>query len=78
MKLFASDEESGDDFGYSVSLNGDAAIISAIGDDDNKGSAYVFIHSGTTWTQQAKLVASDGAVGDYFGNLTSPNKPFHN
>ena len=32
-------------------------------DDDNgySGSAYVFTRTGTTWTQQAKLTASDGA-----------------
>jgi hypothetical protein len=73
MKLFASDEEAGDNFGYSVSLNGDTAIISAIGDDNYKGSAYVFTRLGTIWTQQAKLIASDGAPMDYFGKSVSIN-----
>ncbi|MGI9255302.1 MAG: FG-GAP repeat protein, partial [Salinispira sp.] len=31
------------------------------------GSAYIFTRSGSTWTQQAKLLASDGDGGDYFG-----------
>ena len=36
--------------------------------DDGRGSAYVFIRDGTTWSQQAKLTASDGATSDYFGS----------
>jgi hypothetical protein len=31
------------------------------------GSAYVFKRDGQTWTQQAHLIASDGAAGDAFG-----------
>jgi hypothetical protein len=53
-----------------ASLSGDTALIGAIGDDDNgneSGSVYVFTRTGSTWTQQQKLVASDGAAGDYFG-----------
>ena len=40
-------------------------------DDDNgsdSGSAYVFTRTGTTWTEQAKLTASDGAADDQFGS----------
>jgi len=69
-KLLASDGAAIDYFGYSVSLSGDTALIGADGDDDNgvdSGSAYVFTRTGTTWTQQAKLLASDGAVYDSFG-----------
>ena len=35
------------------------------------GAAYVFVQSGTTWTQQAELTASDGAAGDQFGGSVS-------
>jgi len=69
-KFFASDGAESDNFGYSVSLSGNTALIGAHGDDDNgtgSGSAYVFTRTGTTWTQQAKLLASDGAAGDIFG-----------
>ncbi len=66
-KLLASDGASGDNFGTSVSISGDYAIISALGDDSSKGSAYIFKRSGTTWTQQAKLTAFDGLAGDNFG-----------
>jgi hypothetical protein len=58
--------------GWAVSLDGDTAFIGATYDDDkgvNSGSAYVFTRSGTTWTQQAKLTASDGSAGDEFGAL---------
>ena len=51
-------------------FDGDTALIGAHLDDDNgddSGSAYVFTRTGTTWTQQAKLLASDGAADDYFG-----------
>ena len=32
-----------------------------------QGSAYVFVRSGTSWSQQAELTASDGAAFDNFG-----------
>jgi hypothetical protein len=70
-KLKALDGAAGDCFGGSVSLSGDTALIGADGDDSSKGSAYVFIRTGTSWTQQAKLLASDGATDDGFGSSAS-------
>ena len=73
-KLLASDGAAEDYFGFSVSLDGNTALIGAVWDDDNgyrSGSAYVFTRSGTTWTQQSKLLASDGAAEDYFGYSVS-------
>jgi hypothetical protein len=67
QKLLASDGQTGDFFGVWVDVEGDTALIGAAGDDGVKGSAYVFTRSGNTWTQQAKLTASDGAAGDNFG-----------
>jgi hypothetical protein len=46
----------------SVSADGNTAIIGAPGDDGSKGAAWIYVRSGTSWTQQAKLVGS-GAVG---------------
>jgi len=66
--LTASDGAEGDVFGTSVALSGDTALVGAAGDDAYRGSAYVFTHSGMTWSQQQKLFASDGAVDDQFGN----------
>jgi len=69
--LTASDGAAGDWFGSSVALSGDTALVGATGDNvganSNQGSAYVFTRSGTTWAQQGKLTASDGATSDYFG-----------
>lgn len=73
-KLSASDGVSGAWFGYSVSISGDMALIGASGDDDKgffAGSAYVFSRNGSAWTQQAKLIATDGVSGDLFGSSVS-------
>jgi hypothetical protein len=69
-KLLGSDSLPGDSFGYDVSLNGDTALVGAANDDDNgdySGTAFVFTRTGTTWTEQAKLLASDGTKWDWFG-----------
>ena len=70
-KLTASDGAATDSFGNSVALSGDTALVGALGGDvgafADQGSAYVFVRSGATWTQQQKLVASDGAYSDQFG-----------
>ncbi|WP_437586790.1 Kelch repeat-containing protein [Sorangium sp. So ce1000] len=71
QKLIASDGAVGDDFGISVALSGDTALVGAYNDDvganANQGSAYVFTRTSGVWTQQQKLIASDGAVNDRFG-----------
>ena len=60
QELILSDGAAGDEFGFSVSLNGDTAIIGATGKYDPQAAAYVFIRSGTEWTQQAELTPSEG------------------
>ncbi|HHE37467.1 MAG TPA: T9SS type A sorting domain-containing protein [Candidatus Cloacimonetes bacterium] len=75
-KLTASDGAAHDDFGFSVSINGDYAVIGAHGDDDNgsvSGSAYIFKRNGSSWIEQDKLTASDGAAHDVFGFSVSIN-----
>ena len=74
FKLTASDNAAGDNFGFSISISGDYAVVGALLDDDNgsgSGSAYVFKRTGTTWTQEAKILPSDGAADDQFGNSVS-------
>jgi hypothetical protein len=66
-KLTASDGAPGDYFGYEVALSGDAALVGAIADDENGGSAYVFEKVAGAWAEVGKLTASDGAAGDGFG-----------
>ena len=79
-KIVASDRAVGDQFGWSVSISGDYAIVGSVYEDhdvtggnvlSNAGSAYVFKRSGTTWTQETKIVASDRAGSDYFGASVS-------
>jgi sugar lactone lactonase YvrE len=57
QELTASDGAAGDQFGYSVSVSGDTAVIG----DWIKAAAYVFVRSGGVWGQQQELTASDGA-----------------
>ena len=71
-KLTASDGVTSDQFGFSVSISGNKAIIGAQLDDNgndlNSGSAYIFELINGTWVQQAKLTASDGTYDDRFGH----------
>ena len=54
-------------FGRSVALSddGDMALIGAPGDAGYKGAAWVFTRAGTSWSEQAKLTAGEGGVGDF-------------
>ena len=78
-KLTADDGAANDNFGGSVSIDGDTIVIGARGDDDKaalSGSAYVFTRDvagdlASDWTQVAKLNASDGAQEDYLGESLS-------
>jgi len=68
--LLPSDNSPGDNFGATVSISDDYAIVGANDDDDNgkdTGSAYIFKRDGNTWIEQMKLLASDGTNNDYFG-----------
>jgi len=85
--LKASNTEAGDDFGRAVSLNGDGNTLAVgataednsatgIGGADANGAAesgavYVFTRSGSTWTQQEYLKASNTEAGDDFGRAIS-------
>jgi hypothetical protein len=69
-KLISDDAEANDFFGVSVDIDGDTLLVGANGDDDYgsaSGAAYVFVRSGSTWIQQAKLTPADGAIDDEFG-----------
>jgi hypothetical protein len=69
-KRTASDAVAHAFFGWSVAISGETIVVGAHQDDDTargSGSAYVFVRSGSTWMEQTKLTASDGAARDYFG-----------
>ncbi len=71
-KLTAGDAAANDGFGRSVAISGNTVVVGAGGDEDaglqQSGSAYVFQRSGTAWSEQAKLTASDAAAEDFFGS----------
>jgi hypothetical protein len=75
-KLLDVDGAAGDYFGEAVALSGDLALIGASGDhlvcaSDRScysGSAYLFQRQEDgAWVQAARLEATDGAAGDWFG-----------
>lgn len=76
-KLTAVDGSADDEFGHSVSINGDIALVGAPADDDGgsaSGSAYVFYRNNggaDSWGQQQKIVASGADPGDRFGTSVS-------
>jgi lipopolysaccharide export system protein LptA len=73
--LIASDKAIGDQFGNSVSISGNVAIVGAnLGDSGgytDAGKAYIFRYNGTSWIQEAILIASDKAANDNFGTSVS-------
>jgi len=70
QKLLTADGSAGDQFGWAVAITDGCAIVGAPNDDDqglSSGSVYVFESDGSTWTEAGKLLPSDGATQDYFG-----------
>jgi len=79
----ASNTQEIDYFGLSVAISGDTIAVGAYGEDSaatgingdqtnngeqNSGAVYVFVRSGTTWSQQAYIKASNTQEIDYFGS----------
>ena len=84
--LKASNSGAGDQFGFSVALDNDTLVVGAISERSNatgvdgnqadnsangSGAAYVFTRSGSTWSQQAYLKASNTGLGDQFGEVVA-------
>ena len=57
-----------DHFGGSVAISGDTVVVGAPGDDSFRGAAYVFVRTGSVWTQQEYIKASNVDRGDRFGS----------
>ena len=68
-KLTAAHGVADPEFGYSVAISASAVVVGAPSDANltDPGAAYVFVRSGTGWSRQAKLAASDPSAGDDFG-----------
>ena len=84
--LKASNAGMDDNFGISVAISGDTVVIGASREDSdaagvngdggndnasNSGAVYVFVRSGTSWTQQAYVKASNAGMSDLFGASVS-------
>ena len=70
LQPFSFDKESGDNFGHSVAISGDTAIVGAPGESTgggNAGAAYIYKYNGSIWLQTQKIQASDKRIGDFFG-----------
>lgn len=78
-KLTAFDGTAGDNFGISVSISGDAAIVGASFADPNshpdQGAAYTFQRARGTWSEKNKLVNPQGLANDQMGMSVSINGP---
>ncbi len=87
--LKASNTNNGDLFGSQVALDGDTAVIGAVGEASNSsgvngsqtnnaapeaGAVYVFTRTGTAWSQQAYLKASNADASDLFGSSLGINQ----
>jgi len=70
-RLLASAPEAFSNFGNSLAITGNALIAGAanadVGGLRDTGAAYVFVRTGTAWSEQAKLTAADRAAEDNFG-----------
>jgi hypothetical protein len=63
------------EFGWSVAISGNTAVVGARNHDPdmgkgplaNAGAAFIFVRSGDTWIQEAKLIPKDAQAGDTFG-----------
>ena len=74
-KLVASDGGAGDQFGRTVSIDGEFAVVGAWQNNNERGASagavYVYRFNGAAWIQSAKLLAPDGQLGDRFGSAVA-------
>jgi hypothetical protein len=85
VKAVASDRSPNAEFGNSVSISGDFAIIGAFVEEEDEmgsntmtyaGAAYIFRRVNGNWIQEQKLVASDRSENDRFGSAVSISGEF--
>jgi len=72
QKIQAADPQLNGNFGVAVKIDNNTIVAGAhrtdVAGKVEQGAAYVFIRNGNTWTQQAKLIAPDGAASAFFGS----------
>eukprot|EP00970_Alexandrium_tamarense_P012660 scaffold3033_cov145-Alexandrium_tamarense.AAC.1 len=73
QKIVASDGAADDFFGKAVAMSGTGHLVVGVPYDDDMGSysgavyLYTLNSTSNTWGDEQKIVASDGAAGDWFG-----------
>ena len=75
QRLTSSDGLGNDNFGRAVGISGNSIIVTAythqVGANVSQGAAYVFVRSGTVWSEQARILAEDGDARNTFGIAAS-------
>lgn len=75
QKITATDAASLQSYGYSLDLEGDTLVAGSRWNNHdgltNAGAVYVYTRSGTVWTEQQKITASDAENYDTFGFAVS-------
>ena len=71
QKLEAADGAAGDQFGFSIAIDGDDVLVGASAADNganaHQGAAYFFAHDGNAFAESQKVVRTGGAAFDQFG-----------
>ncbi len=67
QKLAAAGAVPLDQAGFGVAIDGDVALVGALGFQSNRGAVYAFRYNGSTWVEEQQLLASDGESPDSFG-----------
>ncbi len=57
-----------DNFGWSIDLYENIAVIGSPGYLSNKGAVFVYVYDGTSWNYSTTIQADDLAFGDMFGS----------
>jgi len=70
-KLLPDDSAVSDQFGYSVALDGNSALVGSIGNQFARGAVYAFNRPGGVWQQVQKIMPDESSSGDQFGNAIS-------
>jgi len=69
--LAAGDLTLANEYGATVAISGDTALVGAPGQLAYSGAVYVFVRTATGWSQQAKLKPSTLVAGDVFGEAVA-------
>ncbi len=70
IKITGNDSASNDEFGKSLSVSGNYAIVGSP-KHDNNGAAYILKYDGKNWMHETEIISDDSITHDYFGYSVS-------